>query len=1288
MNDLRDAVERERAALEQLEEMIESERKLLGSASSRSTSQSPACPWRDHEASSQPAPPVARQDHHLVATLFKEGPDETAERRKRAAEKRAAFLAATVSIESTTASSSQAAQDAACMLRTLPNGEETWSRPKHRADATAVAQNFTTANLEAWDAGVCPAPSLLRSPARTSPSGWMGGHLTGQARGISHSPPLPAPGRSVYSKMDMSTTSEVSDGGADEFSAWLQERQIQGHLKARIVSWRQCVEICAAQRTQAEAHQAVKRRARSHVLVRMCTSKWRTVTSLRLSAHALCSRHDRRLHILMVVSWARRAHRKDVLRQKSGALAVRLQTRKGQNFISCWFYRASCVRGARLTRHHAFCRAAKSLIRAWQAYTKAETIRTMKEGRGVSHTLASWRSSMHDAAAAWDLLGDKVRQHVDQADATPRCLRLSSTWKACALLKSCALKLGMERRRAILNRWWDSVQQGKTRHIELEGRISQSKDLNDLNKAVATWRHWLTIGNTRRDLHAECDRARLEAFCRAWNHEVRLSCRYRAEISFMIWRAHAQLRASIISFIYRRGVSRARHFSRICLGQWRRRAKRYLASKRAQEHGFFGLSMLACATKTWSARAKLEKLQRRALAQMAISARTTLMKNGMLRWRYVHGLKGAHEHIIALKSIRLVARLVAAWKEWCSEMQMLMRAVAQRQRRRMLASIPSMLLRWLHHARYRLLCENVVRNVRGKHLVGVMHAVMDTWFLLASIALEHTQRCTRMKRLHLQRVLSKCFVGMSNAAKRAKRYCAIQVLIVRSSIAATTLSVIRMWYSRVQEEFTARRLISARNSRVGSCILAQWLALALDSRVHEQKLMLVKDRSALVREEACLQLWRARVRHKIEIEQQLNAARLAINKARRVEAWWAWMLVSAFKSSALVKLADACQKRNSRKIERIAMKRWKFLVCKEKSDLHVLRKEQRRKADRAVMLALYHWRLTLGAQRQMWSSFERLRLRWRRGVLRSLLHVWRSELAVPEDEEDANLTGAPKTMFDPTRLHEVLRKMAQQMSARRISQRLLGIILRWRQHSDVILEQLRAEELRFRDDGLAMLAACIRGWARLVANCSRRCSKRRSSDFEDAYIRAKGLKATSQRLRMSLTVWTDRIIRKNILDDWTINLYSKKRLNRIEHSVRSRHLLALARLAFAQFANASKETKNFYVRAEFACTRGLVPASPWARSSEEGAASGAAGRTVPKTPAPLPPAGRFDIINDLLAPSYLQAQVARTLAPKRTVNIALTSTYVASHGTFAWPGVLDAAIPGPMEVLRTASLLH
>jgi len=247
-------------------------------------------------------------------------------------------------------------------------------------------------------------------------------------------------------------------------------------------------------------------------------------------------------------------------------------------------------------------------------------------------------------------------------------------------------------------------------------------------------------------------------------------------------------------------------------------------------------------------------------------------------------------------------------------------------------------------------------------------------------------------------------------------------------------------------------------------------------------------------------------------------------------------------------------------------------------------------------------------------------------------------------------------------LHDVLSNMARLMSARRISQMLQGILLRWRQHSDLILEQLRAVEVRFQDDGYGMLAACIYEWARLGADCSRRCSTHRGSDLESAYIRAKRLKATSQMLRLSLTVWTDRVSRRKLFDDWTINLYSKKRLNRIEHSVRSWHLVALVRLAFKEFANAYKETKNFYVRAEFACTRGLVPSSPWARGTEEGAASGAARRTVPKTPAPQPPAGRFDLINDLLAPSYLQAQVARILASHHTVKVVLTSADVASHG--------------------------
>lgn len=96
VTELRNAVERERAALEQLEGMIESERKLLGfSASSRSASQSPICAWREFEASSQSTKQAGASKESLVATLFVEETEELIEKRRRAAEKRAAFLAAT-----------------------------------------------------------------------------------------------------------------------------------------------------------------------------------------------------------------------------------------------------------------------------------------------------------------------------------------------------------------------------------------------------------------------------------------------------------------------------------------------------------------------------------------------------------------------------------------------------------------------------------------------------------------------------------------------------------------------------------------------------------------------------------------------------------------------------------------------------------------------------------------------------------------------------------------------------------------------------------------------------------------------------------------------------------------------------------------------------------------------------------------------------------------------------------------------------------------------------------------
>lgn len=320
------------------------------------------------------------------------------------------------------------------------------------------------------------------------------------------------------------------------------------------------------------------------------------------------------------------------------------------------------------------------------------------------------------------------------------------------------------------------------------------------------------------------------------------------------------------------------------------------------------------------------------------------------------------------------------------------------------------------------------------------------------------------------------------------------------------------------------------------------------------------------------------------------------------------MLIVALQSCTIQKLAFVCQKSSTTRMSRLTMENWKQFVWSKKWMAFALQNEQRRRKERAVMLALHHWRLALGARRQLWSSFERMRFRSTRRVVTGLFEDWRDQL-VSLPAHDSRVTLALQTLRDwrnVTQLRKDLCKMSRLMMAQRMLLQLPSLILLWRQN-------VRLRQAKF-----------------------------------GAYAHAKRNRTASQVLRDTFSWWTDRVARRKTLHDWTINLYSQKRLQRIQQSISNRHQQALLRLVFAGLGQDLLERKGFRekfgeLRAEFVCTRALVPASPSAPFGSVsirgvGSASGPATR-IPRTPSPLPPVGRFETISEQVAPSYLQAQV-------------------------------------------------
>ena len=911
------------------------------------------------------------------------------------------------------------------------------------------------------------------------------------------------------------------------------------------IAWKNYAAVCIEKTEQADAQHEARGRERSRLCTRRCMAEWRRTTFTRLGAWTVRSRRDRRFHVAIVAFWCRLAHHQVVLQRKGRTFAARLLARKAHAVMSCWFYRTSCVRGASRTRQKTSYRALKALLRKWKSYIKAEAFRDRKWEKEVKHALMAWRmveSTTENLVSAWAILVSQSNHRECN-----RCyIRLSSTWKACARLRKLALDLRFERSREVLTRWWNIVHRDPGDAMcESVDPLVQIKGSNGFEEVAVKWKQ-IIDGNCRStmmDVDSVGERASMSAFCEAWRCEARMSCKFRVEVSFMIWRSHSRLRASIITSIYRRGLSRARHLSHLCLGQWMRRAQSRLAAKLALEQRCSGHTR----------------------------------------------------------------KVLEAWIRCHFQSSLLKRAVAQKRRRRIIVKMSCMLLRWLHHVRYRHLCDKVIRSARRKHVVGMLLSVLDTWHLLANTALDYAQWCTHMHRRCGQRVLKNCFLGMANVAQRAKRHCAIQVLIARSGFAAASSHVIRVWCSHIREERAVRRMLSDRKRRVCSSILGPWLALACDLRLQHRQLAMLRHKFEVIRRDACLQAWRGNVRNKARVEHKLHALRLGTTKALARKSWAAWMPNVTSKSDAIRKLAFVCQKGLYKKISLTAMESWKHFVCIKKSLELILRGEQRRRKERGVVLALYHWRLTLRAQRHLWSSFERMRLRNARWVLRCFFGTWRDELAsAPEDHFPMII---PMIIFKPmqgwrniTRERKRLCKMSRQMLSQRMSQRLPFFWLLWQQ--------------------------------------SIHLSKAQTG----AYVNAKQNRMASQALRTSLSLWTVRVTRRKTLDDWAISLYSKKRLMRIQQTICGQHLQTLLHVAFVGLSRDVQQKRIFrenygQVRAEFACTRAAVPASPSVPGIHNAGVGRACGTGVPKTPAPPPARGRFDTISEQVAPSYLQAQV-------------------------------------------------
>jgi hypothetical protein len=711
--------------------------------------------------------------------------------------------------------------------------------------------------------------------------------------------------------------------------------------------------------------------------------------------------------------WNQRAHHRAANRQKQFILSSRTTTRKISASIRCWFYRISCLRGARCTYLRKLRHNLHRAMQCWGLYaSKRRAVAVKTQARSAAKwkvSFAEWRFATFTSSrliSCWISVVTAVycsiaeeRKRVQSHSIS----RLYCTWKASALLKSLSAKM---RKALVVEVWRDWPQPDQITPSE----VAHGRPFETLDTVVSKWADWADSISFRGckiiQLRAQSKRARLLSFCRAWTFQARSSAaRFRVEVSFGVWRVHARLQRSILSYIYKRGAMRARRIVSACLWGWVSGTKRSIIGRRALKSY---CHVLLCTTvRNWASQVKSLVLHRSILTKVALHSgmkRIRFCMNCWMRfWKRKIAWKGVREIIVN----RTLLRNVRKWLSWTRKRQWLNR-IYMRKRVRV---IHKLLVRMLQYARSRQACSISAQFLIRKQHFRFAQYCMNEWSIGTHKILYYAACRERIQQMRLRNLLCHCFLALTNVVLRCKRHCAIQVLIVRSNIAATLKRCWLLWCHEVQMDKVLYDHLMNRSLKNCGRVVSEWSSTARRASVLYQRLEALNRKFKKTRRHFVLHLWQRFARHQSSIRNKCWFVRRKIACRLKFRSLYCWSRCIELQhepthSSGLNvwnyinKVVWNRQKAAAAGLCARVTDAWKRMILRKRSFGVALTRIGRHQRDLKRILTFRHWSMAHLAQRHRWSTFERMRSR---NALSRLCQAFRLWIDLAKQGRRANL---------------------------------------------------------------------------------------------------------------------------------------------------------------------------------------------------------------------------------------------------------------------------------------------